>query len=232
MEWAVSFGVVGRGKTGQSVIEVLGVKASIVFSRENPLELSKMKALQALIVFVPADALQSILPKLLESGLPVVCGTTGYEYASDFASDLKKRKLTWITGSNFSPGMNLLFAVASLVQSNREFLGNPEIRVHDLHHVHKKDSPSGTALKLKAALGGQIQIQAERVGEHPGLHELLLQSEFESLAFKHEAISRKAFAQGAVFAAEKLLPSLPPGLHSFETLMETQIFKNLGDSKL
>jgi 4-hydroxy-tetrahydrodipicolinate reductase len=223
MEFTMKIGVVGKGKTGQAVIDVLGRKAAEIFSSTRPLTPSLSKNLDALIVFVPADALKVILPQLIESGLPVVCGTTGFTWPSDLSTELKKKNLTWITGSNFSPGMNFMFAVASLIEKNRQFLGNPELNIHDLHHVHKKDSPSGTALKLQAALGGEAPIRAERIGEHPGLHELTISSELESLSFKHEAKSRKAFAEGAAYAAEHLLPKLAPGLHSFEALMKTKI---------
>ena len=218
-------GVVGRGKTGQEVIHALGEKVAIVFSSERPIEMSLLKDLSALIVFVPADVLKSILPQLIESGLPVVCGTTGFVWPSDFSDQLKKKNLTWIVGSNFSPGMNFLFVVAGLLQKNRDFLGNPSLNIHDLHHVHKKDSPSGSALTLKAALGHTAPIFSERLGEHPGLHEITISSTLESLQFKHEAKSRRAFAEGAVYAAETLLPSLKPGLHHFEALMKEKILK-------
>ena len=225
----MKIGVVGRGKTGQAVIDVLGARAAQVFSRANPMEMNTLSDLDALIVFVPADALTEILPNLIESGLPVVCGTTGFTWPANFSEKLKEKKLTWIAGSNFSPGMNFMFAVANLVQKNLEFLGEPELQIHDLHHVHKKDSPSGTALKLQAALGGTTPIVAERVGEHPGLHELTISSELETLTFRHEAKSRRAFAEGAVYAAETLLPGLAPGFHSFESLMKAKILKNLGE---
>ncbi len=219
------FGVVGRGKTGQEVIHVLGEKVTRVFSSEQPIEMNLLTDLDTLIVFVTADVLKSILPKLIESGCLVVCGTTGFAWPSDFSEELKKKHLTWIVGSNFSPGMNFMLAVASLVQKNIEFLGKPELSIHDLHHVHKKDAPSGTALKIQGALGGSTPIFSERMGDHPGLHELTVSSALESLSFKHEAKSRKAFAEGAVYAAEKLLPTLKPGLHHFEAIMKDKILK-------
>lgn len=227
----MKIGVVGKGKTGQAVIDVLGTRAAQVFSRTQPLEMKRLQGLDALIVFVPADALTEILPNLIESGLPVVCGTTGFTWPANFSENLKEKKLTWITGSNFSPGMNFFFSVASLVQKNFDFLGKPQLQIHDLHHVHKKDSPSGTALKLQAALGGTTQIHAERVGDHPGLHELTISSELETLTFRHEAKTRRAFAEGAVYAAETLLPSLSPGVHAFENLMKAKILKTLGETQ-
>jgi len=219
----MKMGVVGRGQTGKAVITVLGERVGEIFSTANPLEPSKLKGLQALIVFVPALAFQSILPALLESRLPVICGTTGYSWDDGFSEELKRRNLTWIAGSNFSPGMNFMFVLADLIKRNAEFLGNPDLRIHDLHHVHKKDSPSGTALTLQRRLGSDIPIFSEREGSHPGLHEIILSSPLETMTFKHEAMSRLAFAEGAVYAADQLLPVLKPGLHFFETLMKEKI---------
>ncbi len=226
--------VVGRGKTGAAVIEVLSEKGSkpIVFSRENPINEAAIRAgkltdVRALIVFIPAHGLVENLADLVASGVPVVCGTTGFTWPSELDAELKQRGVAWIVGSNFSPGMNFVFSMAKLAAKHLAFLGNPELLIHEIHHVHKKDSPSGTALKLNECLSGQAMISADRVGDHPGLHELTLSNGLEKVTLKHEAISRRAFALGAVFAAESLLPTLSPGLHSFESLMQKQI---LGDA--
>jgi dihydrodipicolinate reductase len=80
----MKIGIVGRGKTGQAVIDVLQAKPAQVFSRENPLTMDKLFDLDSLIVFVPADGLKEIMPNLIESVLPVVCGTTAYPWPSDF----------------------------------------------------------------------------------------------------------------------------------------------------
>ena len=223
MEFKVSFGVIGKGKTGSAVIEVLGNRVSQVFSKSNPVTLERITKLNALIVFVPAEGLEAILPVLIESQVPVVCGTTGFRWPDYFSAILKEKKSTWIIGSNFSPGMNFLFTVANLIKQNREFLGNPNLSIHDLHHVHKRDAPSGTALKWNEALGGEARITSERMGDHPGLHELTLDLAYEKIQLIHSAKDRRAFAEGAVYAAEKLLPSLSAGLYTFEELMKNKI---------
>ncbi len=220
---APRIGVVGRGKTGSKVVEVLGQDSSRVFSRSHPLSFKETQSLDALIVFVPAEGLKEILPQLIECGRPVVCGTTGFTWPANLASQLIEKKLTWITGTNFSPGMNFLFTVAKLVESNREFLGLPTLRIHEIHHTEKKDSPSGSALTLQTLTGGRTEVHAERIGDHPGYHELDVASAFESLHLQHEAHDRKAFAEGAVYAARVLLPKLAPGLYSFENLMRDKI---------
>jgi 4-hydroxy-tetrahydrodipicolinate reductase len=219
--------VIGKGKTGQAVISVLGAeKTHAIFSRANPLTLKTLAGAAAAIIFVPAAALPELLPILLESKVPVVCGTTGFVWPIDFSAQLKASGLVWITGSNFSPGMNFMFTVANLLQRNRKFLGDPELRIHEIHHAQKLDSPSGTALRLNEALGGSVKIEAERFGEHRGLHELEINSAAEKLFFRHEALDRKAFGEGAVFAAEELLPKLSPGLYSFESLIEKRILEH------
>lgn len=220
------YGVIGRGKTGSQVIEVLGDQVGAIFSSANPLDCAATSGLEAIIVFIPAEALFEILPTLVECGRPIVCGTTGFVYPPDLGRDLVRNQQTWIVGSNFSPGMNFLFAVAKLAEDNQELLGNPEFFIHETHHQQKRDSPSGTALTLQTLLGGGCKIKSERKGEHVGFHELSLSSQTERLNLQHEATSRKAFAEGAVFAARYFLPDLKPGLHYFENLMFERILKN------
>ena len=222
--------VIGRGKTGQAVITALGKQdLGEIFSTENPVTTGRLRESAAVIVFIPADGFSKILPELLESKVPAVIGTTGFPFPADLDRQLKERKISWIIGSNFSPGMNFLFTVAKLAQKNLSFLGNPAIRIHEVHHVHKKDAPSGTALKLQnlIGVGEKTKITSERLGDHRGLHELSLETAAERLFFRHEALDRSAFGEGAVYAAKTLLPNCPPGLHTFETLMETKIKENL-----
>ncbi len=220
------FAVIGKGKTGQAVVTALGESnIHAIFSRANPLTKEALQGASAAIIFVPAEALTEILPVLIESKIPVVCGTTGFNWPANFSETLEKSGITWIAGSNFSPGMNFLFSIGRLLEKNRAFLGNPTVHLHEIHHVHKKDSPSGTALYLNRVLGGKNEIKAERIGDHPGLHEIVVSNGLETLSLKHEAIDRKAFAEGAVYAAKSLLPNSKPGFHSFEELMEKQILR-------
>lgn len=220
------FGVVGTGKTGAVVKELLGGQAVACFTRSHRLTFEKVQGLDALIVFVPADGLTELLPLLLECRKPVVCGTTGFQYPSDFDAELKKTGMKWITASNFSPGMNFMFTVAKLLEANREFLGAPLMKIHEIHHVHKIDSPSGTAVSLQKMTGGQTEIRAERVGDHPGFHEITGETGDEKLVLQHHAKNRRAFAEGAIYAARVLIPDLPVGLHHFETLMTKKILAN------
>ena len=226
--------VIGKGKTGSAVLQTLGSsRLAGVFSRTSPIQdsdLATLKNASAAIVFVPAEGLRAVLPALLEAKIPTVCGTTGLVWDSGLREELLEKNIPWIVGSNFSPGMNLFFLIAKLIDQNRAFLGSPDLKIRELHHTQKKDSPSGTALKLNQFLGGGNVIQSERVGDHPGLHELKVHCPHESLTIVHEAQDRRLFAQGAVYAAEKLLPNLAPGLHEFETLLQQSLIHQLKEA--
>ena len=109
--------------------------------------------------------------------------------------------------------------------------GKCTIDIHEAHHVHKKDSPSGTALALAKALGGkavvenggtqrkkeEIFIHSVRSGETVGEHTVIFECEHERIEIKHTAHSRDAFAQGALIAA-KFLVKQPPGLYTLKDI--------------
>lgn len=87
------------------------------------------------------------------------------------------------------------------------------VEIHDVHHIHKKDRPSGTALLIKAALmdtfrkknsNMDIPIHSGREGEVVGIHTVIIQRSFDRLILTHEAQDRKLFAEGALSLAEKL----------------------------
>ena len=72
----------------------------------------------------------------------------------------------------------------------------------EVHHIHKLDAPSGTAISLAEDMQGEIHIESERTGEVPGTHIITYQSGIDSIEIKHEAHNRQGFALGAVLAAE------------------------------
>jgi 4-hydroxy-tetrahydrodipicolinate reductase len=72
----------------------------------------------------------------------------------------------------------------------------------EIHHIHKLDAPSGTALSLKEDIDSSFEIESVREGEVPGTHIINYNSEIDSIEIKHEAHNRNGFAFGAVLAAE------------------------------
>ncbi len=211
--------VIGKGKTGGAVESLAGKTQKIEsFDSKNSPSARKLRAFDAAIVFVPAAGFADLVPALIESEIPMVIGTTGFSF-----ENLPAVNAPWITASNFSLGMNFLFAVTQFLPSLRR--AGPRFHIQESHHVHKKDSPSGTALHLQSLLPNSTEITAERSGDIVGIHTVITELPFETLTLRHEAQDRSVFASGALYAAEFLLPGLPIGVHKFETILANQLKK-------
>ena len=143
-------------------------------------------------------------------GKPLVTGTTGLskEIFSELA-ELAKR-VPVLHSPNFSLGIALCFEM--LEQMSARLKKFSQIEIQEIHHTQKADSPSGTALKMAEILGVD-EVHAERVGDIVGIHQVNFLFNNEKLSLRHEALSREAFAQGALIAA-KFLFNKPPKLYS------------------
>jgi 4-hydroxy-tetrahydrodipicolinate reductase len=150
----------------------------------------------------------------------VVCGTTGWlDKIGEVKQECKDRNGTFFYASNYSLGVNIFFAVNRYLATlmNRVQGYNPEIK--EIHHIHKVDAPSGTAITLASELmnnyplkknwelnsetkSSMLKISAVREGEVPGTHIITWDSDIDRMEIIHEAKSRRGFALGAVLAAE------------------------------
>lgn len=137
-----------------------------------------------------------------------VIGTTGWNDIRDEVVDyFEKRNKTMIYASNFSIGVNLLFAAVDYLSHHIALTGGYSPYILEMHHCHKLDAPSGTAKTLAEivdnALDTHVDIQSVRCGEIPGIHTVGFEGSDDRLTITHEAFSRMGFAQGAVEAAIK-----------------------------
>jgi 4-hydroxy-tetrahydrodipicolinate reductase len=214
--------LIGNGKTGGAFRELAQTRHEVsVFSSRLPCTRKDLEAADAAVVFVPAAGLADLLPLLRELRRPVVCGTTGFEF-----DKLSGVASPWIVASNFSIGMNATFLMAKLLARLPAF-APARFHVHEVHHVTKKDAPSGTALRLQSLLPAGSTISADRLGDAKGLHTLKVDLPGETIRLEHEAHDRSVFAAGALHALEQLIPGLPTGVHHFENLLETSLRKEL-----
>lgn len=150
-----------------------------------------------------------------------VVGTTGWnDIAPQVFKEFKKAGTPLIYASNFSLGVNALFAAVTRVSGLLKGAGYVPT-IEEIHHVHKLDAPSGTAITLgelvEEGLGVKPVITSIREGEVPGVHTVTLQSEVDKLTFSHEAFSRECLARGAVVAA--LMTEGLTGVHQFSELL-------------
>ena len=206
------FLVLGRGKTGGLVAEVAharGHGVRVVGEEENrnasALTAPFLATFDAVIDFTTPEAVLHNLRASLANGTHVVVGTTGwYNHLNDMRALAARKGAGLLYGTNFSVG------VQALLRTARELaLAVPHytFSIAETHHADKKDAPSGTALSIKHALEAanpalKVEITSRREGDASGIHVIEARSENDRIELKHEAFSRRGFAEGAVRAAE------------------------------
>ncbi|WP_400193937.1 4-hydroxy-tetrahydrodipicolinate reductase [Hymenobacter sp. B81] len=174
------------------------------------------------IEFTHPDAAFANVTACLRQGLPVVCGSTGWLHRFPEARELTQQQNgALFYASNYSVGVNLFFHFNEYVATKMAQFGGYDVQVREIHHVHKIDQPSGTALTIAEGIlrhypdkktwrndvaqsPQELAIRSERTGEAVGTHIVTYSSAVDNLELKHEALSREGFAHGAVLAAEWL----------------------------
>ncbi len=191
-----------------------------------------------LVDFSSPSAIQSSLGRAVESGMPILVGTTGLgPEADEQIADAAKRTAV-LRAANTSVGVALL---TDLVERAARALGPDwDIEILEMHHRMKADAPSGTALALgeAAARGRGMPLQAERGRDGTGLernegaigfaslrggtvageHDVVFAGDQERLILSHRAESRMIFARGAL-AAARFLMGKPAGLYSMRDVI-------------
>lgn len=173
------------------------------------------------IDFTTPDAFCANYKFIAASFKAAVIGTTGWnDIAEEVFAEFEKQGTPMIYASNFSIGVNALFAAVEKAAGVLKGHGYTP-HISETHHIHKLDAPSGTAKSLGAlvskALGAEAQIESFRIGEVPGIHTVEFSSSDDKLTFTHEAFSREGLAEGAVVAAE--MTETLQGVHEFKDLI-------------
>jgi len=206
------FLVLGRGKTGSLVAEVAhehGHGVRVVGEEENrnasALTAPFLAGFDVVIDFTTPEAVIHNLRACLANGARVVVGTTGwYERLDDMRALAARKNAGFLYGTNFSVGVQAMLRLARELASS---LPHYQFSITETHHADKKDSPSGTALSLKQALEAgnparKVEIVSYREGDASGIHVIEARSVNDRIELKHEAFSRRGFAEGAIRAAE------------------------------
>lgn len=224
--------ILGYGKMGQ-LIEKFAMKRGheifLVVDKYNRDSISASDIADADVAIdfsEPAAALDNI-HLCFEANLPIVVGTTGwYEQLDEVKSICEDENQTMLYGSNFSIGVNVFFHVNKLLAKAMNPYKQYDVQVEEIHHIHKLDAPSGTAITIAEGIlentpaktnwvnnvvdageeviakPDELLIESLRIEEVPGTHTVLYSSEVDQIEFKHTAHSRAGFALGAVVAAE------------------------------
>jgi 4-hydroxy-tetrahydrodipicolinate reductase len=180
-------------------------------------------ASDVLIDFSLPDATEQVIAAAVRQKVALVCGVSGLSAEQMSLLEEASSKIPVLFDRNMSPGVAVL---EDIVRRAAQALGTDfEVEVHETHHVHKIDAPSGTALKLGEAVAeargtdpGDIKYESERRGEVPGDHEVILRSATETLTLGHSVTTRQVFADGALRAA-RWITDKPPGRYSVQDVL-------------
>jgi 4-hydroxy-tetrahydrodipicolinate reductase len=206
--------VLGRGKTGSLVAEVArarGHEVDVLCSADNPhaasLTPDRLRDVAVLIDFTTPQAVLEHINAAVRAERNIVVGTTGwYDDLATVRQMVEKAGTGFLYASNFSIGVNLFFDVVRTASAAMYHHYSGEI--FERHHRQKKDAPSGTALVVQKIIqessGKELEITSFREGDVVGMHEVVLNSLNDTIYLCHDAKSRRAFAEGAVRAAEWL----------------------------
>jgi 4-hydroxy-tetrahydrodipicolinate reductase len=217
--------LIGYGKMGKEIERLaIGrghqIVARIDLDNQAALsQLSKQDVDVAIEFSNPASAFANIMT-CIEKQIPVVCGTTGWlEQKAQVESATASHQSTFFYASNYSIGVNLFFklnkTLATLMAGHPEY----DIYTNEIHHLEKKDSPSGTAITIAEGIidaypaktkwvnneipaPNEVAIWSQRESIIPGTHTVKYISKVDQIEITHEAFSREGFALGAVIAAE------------------------------
>jgi 4-hydroxy-tetrahydrodipicolinate reductase len=156
------------------------------------------------IDFTAPEAAVENIRAVLALGSRIVVGTTGWYASVDEMKALAaKRGGALLYGSNFSIGVQKLFSLTAELAR----LDGYTFSIEETHHVTKLDAPSGTAITLEQIIktaqpGAKVEITSHRIADAKGEHVVKAVCEVDELELRHNANSRRGFAEGAVRAAE------------------------------
>lgn len=198
-----------QGRMGQALIRLAEANPLLLIvaktGRADLAQLSSVADFDVAIDFSSPEGFEAILAVCIERKKALVSGSTGLSESQFAALKTAGVLIPVLWASNFSLGVAVL---NQLVGQAAKWLKNWDMDITEAHHVHKKDAPSGTALSLgqtiQSACGSTPVYHSLRCGDVIGEHTVQFTGHGERIELTHRASNRDIFAQGALFAAEKL----------------------------
>jgi 4-hydroxy-tetrahydrodipicolinate reductase len=225
----IQVAVVGaRGRIGRLIVEAVKQDQETHLCAElsratNHSLLHATAPIDIVIDFTAPVATLAHLKICQDQGYGMVIGTTGFTKAEQTEISKAAKDIPIVFSPNMSIGVNVSFKLLEVAASILQ--GKADVAILDLHHKHKQDAPSGTALKMaeiiKNASGAKItalEMSSARVGEVVGDHSILFVLNGERLEIIHRATDRALFAKGAIHAT-KWLVDQKPGLYDMQDVL-------------
>lgn len=220
----MNIALIGYGKMGKTIERIAVTRGHKIVARVDPFNGEDFSApgLATADIAIEFSRPETAFNNYLECfklNLPVVSGTTGWLDKLGEVKAMCEKGQTFFYASNFSIGVNILFAINEQLAKIMNKYPQYEVDITEVHHTHKLDAPSGTAITLaegifenlsrktkweldKQSSADAIAIKAIREGEVPGIHTVKYKSEVDEITIHHSAKSRDGLALGAIIAAE------------------------------
>lgn len=221
----MNIALIGYGKMGKEIEQIAisrghTIVLKVSSANANSYSIDELKKADVAIEFSNPEAVINNIYKCFEANVPVVVGATGWlKQLDEVKQKCSDKKQTLFYASNYSIGVNLFFKVNEYLAKLMNAYPDYNVSMEEIHHVHKLDSPSGTALSLANQLienidskqkwvnqstdnRNELGIISKRIDEVPGTHTVTYSSAVDEISMTHIAHNRKGFALGAVIAAE------------------------------
>ena len=206
------------GKMGQSLTNLINQSQELSLVTEN-ISLSDV-----VIDFSHPDLTIEIIKDCSRNKIPLIIGTTNLNEETLVEIKMASKYIPILLAANMSIGiLQLKESLVAFIKSNKEKI---DCLIEETHHSNKLDAPSGTAIEIKDLIKNtdnksninQININSKRVDDVFGIHKVTFFSEESSTDFKHEALSRDVYANGAIKCA-MTIHRLEPNVYKFEDII-------------
>ncbi|MDA0754872.1 MAG: 4-hydroxy-tetrahydrodipicolinate reductase [Proteobacteria bacterium] len=196
------------GKMGSSILNQ-------VSKIENVSIIDSIIDCNVVVDFSRPESSMNIIKKCIENKKPIVIGTTGFNDEQIKIIKQASQNIPVLLSYNMSKGIFFLKeSIKDFLLKNHHIF---ECVIHEVHHTEKVDSPSGTAIELEKTIQtndtnkiiSSICVESERVSDVNGVHEVRFFNKNESIVFRHEALSRNIFSDGAIAIAKAILKKEP-----------------------
>ncbi len=226
------------GREIEKILLERGHEIVLRIDAENASELTpeRLAAADVALEFTMPETAYANIRACILARTPVVSGTTGWTARLGELEKLcRERRSALFYASNFSLGVNLLFRLNRQLAAMIDRVSGYDVRIEEVHHIQKKDAPSGTAITLAEGIIGElgakngwgndehapadrIAIRSVREGTVPGTHTVTYESEDDILELRHTIKNRRTLAMGAVVAAEFLCGK--EGVYTMDDLLK------------
>lgn len=218
--------LLGYGRMGHEIEKVATKRGHEIVTKLNE-GWNSLPECDVVIEFTKPDQAVHNIQTALKQGLPIVSGTTGWlEHWDDVVDYVEAVNGSFFYASNYSIGVHLFRKITKDLAKYMNALPQYDVKVEEVHHIHKLDYPSGTALSIakdileqlarksdiqaylspdelpNTATEKTIPIRSIREDEVPGIHRVTFESSQDTIRLEHEAHGREGLALGAVLAAE------------------------------